>query len=290
MVVVIDKRVHAFDSVSTPIELDDERLRDGDAIDEDGKITLTQGTRQDLTFAIQPGRQVVIDLGGHTLTGNLRVTNGAEGSLLITNGSIRGNVTITSLLDFVVQNVRVFEGGIDVVSVSGNAFFDALSVSRAQDTAIRVRSSANVMAHAIAIDNVWLPTEVNPADAMHFEATGTVEVRQVQAQTISSFSARMRVLVLTGGKVFAADVAISNASAPRGTVEGVVPTSEAPTGPVLGNISVQAHSGGEISQMQLTHPDGGILVTRCQGDGVTRPVVADISRTHGAVAPHFKEE
>ena len=267
------------------------------AVESAGALALDDKTRlvlreeqlsQSLTLTAKG--EVVLDLGGNTLAGTLTVRGEDDAaSVLIRGGTVRGKIVLGAddapLRDVVCQNLCVL--GSMTVRTAGKALFDALALSNSYTKALDVVAGDRVVAHAVAIKDVWLPETPSPQRVVSLQSSAPVEVRTLNVSNVTSFAAKMQVVVLEGSDVRAAQIEIREAYAPRGVVEGVVPTSAAPGGPVLADVRVDARSGGEAQQLMLSTPEG-TMVTATSGEGVTRPVVAAPVRTHGDVPPVFR--
>lgn len=270
--------------------------KDVNAVGPSESNTILQVNEEDLSthLTLQCSGQVILDLQGHTLSGTVTLVGSTAGgaSVLVRGGTIRGRVVLgaasAELADVVCQNVCVI--GSVKVRATGKALFDAIAISNPNNAkALDVEAEDRVVAHAINVKDVWLADTPSPQQAMVLRSQKAIEARAIRMQNIYSFAEKLQVLVLDGSEVRAANIDISEASAPRGVVEGVRPTATAAGGPVLADIRVQAHSGGEAAQLTLPTPEG-LMVTATSGQGVTRPVVADSARTHGAMATVVRPE
>ena len=286
---VIDAALREFDTSTPPVPVED-------GLTIDNQPAVLSENAGDVAISIRG--MVTIRLNGHTLN-SLTVTSlDATSKLLIIHGAVRGPLRVgaeggdKNPQRVVFRDLRVVGGNIFVRS-SGDAMLDAVSVSRTSlspvDVVVGQELSSNIVAHALHISDCWLPTTPDPATAIRLEGGGTIELRSVMARSLSTFAPRLRCVFLKGNRVYAGNINIEGASAPRGRVDGLVPVSTTPA--VLGDVRVDAHSGGESDELELPAPGGGVMVTACVGDGISRPVVASAdTRTHGAVDSHFVTE
>ena len=229
---------------------------------------------------------VVLDLGGCTLSGSLTISG--AGSVLVKGGTVHGHVLFDEGLKHVMCHNLFVVGSLRVNGAKGKAFLVSTTVSNVHTTAIHVDAKEHVFANAVSVSHVMLPeTPAENKVIWLVSQDHDVDVNSLKVNEVTSFAKKMQVVVLDAqSNVRATNISIHSAAAPRGVVEGVVPTAGGDKHPVLANIDVEARSGGEAAQMQLVMPEG-IIVTETSGEGFTRPIVAsaEASRVQGHVAP-----